>query len=734
MKKALFSLLLAIACMPVAFGQNKGRMVITDTTVCGKLTWINDETYVRDTIVMYTQDSTTYVLNLTMRAPSYDTLRIAHQDTGVCSVTWNRKEWKEAGIFFDTLTAVNGCDSIIKIEITLGGTDTINNTVTQCDRYIAPWGDTLTASTVISDSTIPSAFSSCFYFTNLNLTINHSVTMPTEVIPMADCSYSWHRHTITDTMLYCDTLKSSLRCDSIVSLRVAHFTNQIFDTTTQVACDKYVFFDDTLTASGLYTHIDSTTSCHSYSTVDLTIINSFRDTASTVISEITGGCRVYWLGETYGYEYLNDTIYGMSKTAVGNCDSLIAIKITSFDSVQHDTTFVNNCGKYTWSVNRTEYATDTVVVVTDSSASCIDNKVLVLNIIDNYDTVRASSCESYTYVFQDRAGTAGGRDRARYTESGTYTVDENGDTLYSTDRNTRCRTYHTLVLFVKEVDQLSRRDDVIDTACDTYTYSFNGQNNLRFTQSVDTVLKASVRYDKDYCFDSLAHFIITIKNKTYKDYNETACDSYLWPFTNRTYTTSTVETKVLDSIKNSVGCDSVGRLNLTINYTPEVSIVGNWHLHTDSSNVATLKVADDPADHNTYKWFKNSETTPFSTSDSVSITVTDNTDIRLEATSNKNCTATNWITITYTTGIDDVESLHVNLYPNPASRYLNVESANGLSEVIVYNALGQQVVERHNINGNTVQLDLGNLATGNYTMMIRSLNGEQATRKFIVNK
>jgi hypothetical protein len=84
-------------------------------------------------------------------------------------------------------------------------------------------------------------------------------------------------------------------------------------------------------------------------------------------------------------------------------------------------------------------------------------------------------------------------------------------------------------------------------------------------------------------------------------------------------------------------------------------------------------------------------------------------------------------------GIDDVEGLNVNLYPNPTSRYLNVESAEGISEVVVYNVIGQQVIRRE-VNANATQLDLGALVAGNYTLQIRSANGEQTTRKFIVNK
>ena len=289
-----------------------------------------------------------------------------------------------------------------------------------------------------------------------------------------------------------------------------------------------------------------------------------------------------------------------------------------------------------------------------------------------------------------------------------------------------------MVLTIYDVQQLVRDQDVDTSVCDVYNFTFGGINRS-IDYDVDTTLIRSRRTVRN-CYDSIGHFKVTIKHKSYEDYNITTCDSYYWSFTGETYTSTTTKVKTLDSIQNAQGCDSIGRLNLTINYTPVVSIVGNWHLNPDSTNIAELSADDDPADHNTYKWFKNNEANPFSTQKTVEVTVSDNTDIHLETTSNKGCTANNWITITYHVGIDQVENLNVNLYPNPASRFLNVESAEGLSQVVIYNAIGQQVVVRRDINANALQLDLGNLAIGTYTMQIRSLNGEQATRKFIVNK
>ena len=107
--------------------------------------------------------------------------------------------------------------------------------------------------------------------------------------------------------------------------------------------------------------------------------------------------------------------------------------------------------------------------------------------------------------------------------------------------------------------------------------------------------------------------------------------------------------------------------------------------------------------------------------------------MRLDVVSTKNCPATSWITVTATLGIDDINALQANLYPNPTSRFLNIESPETISLVEVFNTVGQQVILCQ-ANSNSLQLDLGSLATGSYTLRILGENGQQTTRRFIVNK
>ena len=735
MKKVLLSLLLAVACMPMAIGQSKASHTeITDTTVCGRFTWtVNNETYSSSTSIVVTRSDTAFFLNLNVLPATADTTTAIPVE-GVCVANWNNKEWKTPGNFYDTLTATNGCDSIVKIAVSLDGYKEFNETIAVCDTFMAPWGTTYNSSTTLENDTIAATY--CNYVVTMNLTVNASVVAPTTIIPEAGCTYSWQNLTINDSETYYDTLTTAAGCDSVISVQVTSYTGQSHDTVDIVACDSYVYAaGDTLTTSQMRTiqETDTTTSCEYFHHFNITIVNSHTDTTQVVVRDTIGGCSLSWLGENYTYSDTNRVIYGLGTTTLGNCDSLMAIRITAFSGINRDTTYVDNCGRYRWAVNGTTYETATLDSAISTINGCRQIDYLSLTTHNLYDTVNERRCGSFNYVFLSRSGVAGVRDTAHYTESGTYTTDENNEPLYSKSFNTGCETYHTLILEIVPVQNRNNPDTIVATVCDAYSIVFGNENHTFESSVSDTTLIYSNR-TVNRCYDTLVHLNITVNYKSVEDYHETVCNSYFWPFTEQTYTASTTEEYVLPDQTNVAGCDSIGRLNLTVNYTPDVRIDGDWHLSPDSANSTVLTAVDNAADNNTYRWYRDNATTPFSTDKSVTVSnITANTDIRLETTSDKGCSTQNWITITYNLGIDDAEGLNVNLYPNPASRYLNVESAEGISEVTIYNAIGQQVIH-HSVNANATQLDLGNLATGHYTLSIRALDGSQATRKFIVNK
>lgn len=636
MKKVFLSLLLAIACMPAAFSQTKaGDLVVTDTSVCGSFTWdINNVTYTRDTTVVYTTASTTYVLHLSTGGATYDTA-VAYDLTGYCYANWNNKRYVANGTYFDTIHVAGSCDTIVKV--------------------------------------------------NVNLTIAHPDTTLSTVY--GDCSYLWDDEVITEAGIHTRTLTTVEEgCDSIVAINVI-LSGVLNIDTTIVACESFISGEDTITSDTTLVVHGTTATCAINTSLHIVIAHGVSDT--TVVDTI-GGCKIVWGGVTYGYTSVGNTYYANIGT-VNGCDSVVGIHIVAFDSIEHETIVSDNerCGSYSLA----------------------------------YSALKPNG------TYENRTAT--------FTVDGTYNNAPNGDTLMKYDRYAYCRSYKTLVLNVIEIEDRVR-DYTVDTmVCDKYTFSFNDfeGNLMYFYESVDTVLRSSGAHQNlNSCYDSLAHFIVVVNHKHYNDTIAKACESFTWEANGVTYTSSTVDSVRLSIRTVGENCDSICRLRLTINKNPDVHIEGDWHVNPGET--AHLKAVYKTSDHPTFQWYKNEVAIPASQggkADSLNVTESTNTDIRLESTSNKGCVTNNWITVTFHVGIDEVENLQVNIYPNPASRFINIESADAISQVIVYNIIGQQVIAR-TVDANATQLDLGNLATGTYTMAILSANGDRATRKFIVNK
>ena len=764
MKKALLSLLLAFVSVPALFAQAPLGFAMQVDTVsdCQTYRWPrNNQQYSRDTVVVHTIADTTYVLYFT-KMPSYIDTAKAIELNGDCSVSWNEKVYSQMGTFLDTLTAISGCDSIVKLSITLASIDTVK-TITKCGSYTAPWGDVYTESAII-DTTVVNG--ECTYHNILTLNLHPEYVNLDTLEVTAGCSYRWNDTTLTDTLVHTKVFKTvEGQCDSIVSIHVTAYSGQQSDTVPMVVCDKYKpTWHDTITVSGIYAH-DTTygtyladtglTACLHHDAIDLTVIQSISDSAAATITTVDAGCSYTWNGETYTPA---DTgvLYYQYTSVIGGCDSMAAIRI-NFSNHNYDTTFARYCGAtYNWKTscpslplpgadNLYNYTNDTLVTVPDTVGSCITDYTLNLTFFTKADTVADSACGfSFSFNYQRfKPGTQQIQSASTsFTTSGYHSVAENGDTMLSIANGTLCKTYKTLNLKLVNPDQRTRAHDIDTAVCESFSFKLDGKTfTFKASSSnnneliIDSTLVNPRHTSTKRCYDSIAHIHLVIHRNSFIERNATACDSYKWEeFDGKTYTQSGTYRDTLDE-RTADGCLRIGRLTLVINKTPEVSIDGNWILSPGESTLLKAVLAEGSDAISNYKWYVDDVLRASgSTADSLLLdSVQRNTEVRMEATSVKNCSTTKWLTITANVGIDEVETLQVNIYPNPASRYVNIESASALSEVVIYNTIGQQAVRR-TVNGNAVQLDLGHLATGTYTLRISGADGSLTTRKIIVNK
>lgn len=743
MKKVFLSLFLAIVCLPMAIAQTfDGHQIVTTTeTTCKPYTWAVDSVvYTHDTVVMVATDSVIYVLDLTVRTASTDTTDVV--DSAACVYVWNDSVWKTPGYHIGVITGTDGCDSIVRVNLTLSLVDSSALDTVVCDSILAPWGDILTES-LTCDSTWTTA-EGCVRHDVVNLTVGHSYLAPIEIVD-ADCQYQWNGQNITDTAVHTYTRYTAVgHCDSVLRVKV-NLTHLIVDSVAVTNCGSYTWplAHHTYNASGTYTHDTTIAGCTTSTVLTLTINPVYTSTTDVPVRDVTAGCFFVWGDSTF-----TDTnvVHVATVHTVDGCDSVGAIRIIGYTNIEEETIDTLYCGDaFTWMglqiADAGSYDSTTV------ADGCTTNHHLILAKTYRYDTLASvSRCATYTTQFNSREGDGYSRYSVTFTTSGLHVTDPNyNDTLfpdqnlYSKDYRTGCITFHALPLTIVDPEQRVR-PDVDTTVCDSYTFKVGISNwavTNTFTESIDTTIVAKNRSTvrTTPCFDSIATLHLIVHYRSNVDTNVAACDSFYWYFTDSTYTVSTVDSKVDTNRVNDEGCYYYGRLNLTVNYAPSVHIEGDWMLEHGQST--TLHAVSDAANLQ-HKWYKNNETTPFSTDTVVTIDdPQDGSNLSIHLVSNvrnQECLTNRWITITYNDlGVEEADGVAVNIYPNPTTRVVNLSSATALSQVVVYNALGQQVLVDNN-GGHTLQLDLGRLAAGNYTMRISAADGSQTTRKLIVSK
>jgi len=79
-----------------------------------------------------------------------------------------------------------------------------------------------------------------------------------------------------------------------------------------------------------------------------------------------------------------------------------------------------------------------------------------------------------------------------------------------------------------------------------------------------------------------------------------------------------------------------------------------------------------------------------------------------------------------------VESGAVSVYPNPSNNVVNIELTNNISQLVVYNFVGQVVYEQVITKDKTIQLNVRNYESGAYLIKFITTSGESFTKKVAV--
>ncbi len=327
----------------------------------------------------------------------------------------------------DTLTAFDGCDSVVTLNLTIKHSNTGDTTAVSCGSFTW-YGTTYTASTEEPTHLFTNA-AGCDSTVTLHLTINNATTGDTTAVACE--SFTWYGTTYTastEEATHTFANGNATGCDSTVTLHLTINmpTSSVLDT---AVCDNFEWNNVTYTESAnvVIDNLTNVKGCDSTATLHLTI-----KTSNTGIDEVIACDSLRWIDGTL-YTINNYTAQHTIQNVAG-CDSVVTLNLTINHATHNITNVTDACDNYVWTTSGMNYVYDanatypltiTHNYVNGQNCPSVDTLKLTLHQSSAetfYDTV----CDSYTWVNNGNSVT--------YTESGIYTSNYiNTDNCPSTD-------------------------------------------------------------------------------------------------------------------------------------------------------------------------------------------------------------------------------------------------------------------------------------------------------------
>ena len=406
------------------------------------------------------------------------------------------------------------------------------------------------------------------FYANLNV---HEVEEETFSVIECD-SYIWHGTTYTQSGIYDYQTTTQWGCErnEHLNLTIYYSEEESYDVS---ACESYSWHGQTYTQSGTYSFNTTTEhGCPRTEWLNLTISTQYRE-----VEPHTECDSYYWPRKQQWY--YSSALDSVSVSGPpGGCDSTFVLDLTIHYSQTLDPEIVESCDSYYWN-GQTYTESGTYTYETTNEFGCTLTHQLQLTIHESESIILPpiAACDSYEWHGQT------------YTESGTAVFDTvnqygcnvqyqlpltiNYSDTYDWDPVTACDSYFWYGQNITETGQYTHMSTTPE-GCDReeriyVTMDHNTSDTLPPQTACNSYFWHGVEYTqsgwKTYEEEGLAGCVhqevifLTINHSSQNEINVQSCDPYPW--FDSTYTESGTYYHLLT---NSVGCDSLLILNLTI--------------------------------------------------------------------------------------------------------------------------------------------------------------------------
>ena len=420
-----------------------------------------------------------------------------------------------------------------------------------------------------------------------------------------------------------------------------------------------------------YNFIISNTPCKS----NIEEVIAFVDSNTTNTNDITACGSYFWSADSLYYD-TSGTYTDVSNVSSG-CVYTEVLNLT-IDNNIFNTSNINNCGSYFWSVDGLTYnSSGTYTSVITDSLGCTSNETLILTVDANtINTSVVNECDSYLWLV----------DGNTYNSSGTYSfinVNPSG-----------CVHTESLVLSINSSTSTSQAVSI----CDGDSLILNGSTYYGPGTHQD------ILQDLNGC-DSIISTTISVQPVFNNFQNIFLCKGDSINIGNSTYFD---EGYFIDTISSSNGCDSIISSNIVVS-SLEIEIV----LVNNELQINTLN-----GNGNIFLW-NTSETTS-------TIIPVNNAIYWCLVTDENDCLSDTVFFNFSTTSLFNQLSNSLMIFPNPTTSIINIMFSNSLNtNITIENILGDEIYNTLCLDRGSVykQIDLSNFSNGVYIVKLSNALG-----------
>ena len=522
----------AFGTVAVSAGASCPEKILTATPAsCYHFTAWNDGNTDNPRTITVTQD-TTFTANFTKN------IYTGTIQATICSnetYDFNGRILSTSGAYTDTLQTVNGCDSIVTLNLTVNPVASTNLTAAICEgsSYTENGFNASEAGTYTQNL---QTIDGCDSIVTLTLSVNPVASTTLSASICEGTTYTENGFNASEAGTYTQNMQTVNGCDSIVTLTLT--VNPVANTTLSVAiCEGTTYTENGFNASetGTYTQtLQTVNGCDSIVTLNL-IINPVASTNLTAAI-----CE----GSTYtenGFNVSEAGTYTQNLQTVNGCDSIVTLTLTvnPVESTNLTAAICEGSAYAENGFNVSEAGTYTQNLQTIDGCDSIVTLTLTVNPVAN-TTLSAAICEGTTYT----------ENGFNVSEAGTYT--QNLQTVNG------CDSIVTLTLAVNPVESTN----LTAAICEGSTYTENGFNESEtgiYTQNLQTV---------NGC-DSIVTLTLAVNPVANTNLTAAICEGSTYTENGFNESETGIYTQNLQTVN---GCDSVVTLTLTVNPTYNITI------------------------------------------------------------------------------------------------------------------------------------------------------------------